>query len=225
MSTAPFNRALFETRLARAKLREYDDFLMRKMLEELEERVYFADAATDNRAIITGETPVFTQNYDLIASLNDMQMMNDIQAFLSRVKKALNPNGFFIAGFVGGESLNELHYALATAEGEITGGVSPHIHPFIDVKTAGSLLQHAGFKLPVVDSDRLTIRYSSFFSLIKELNQSGYNNILNSRLKHFMRRDVITKASEIYADKFSDADGRVRATLEILWLTGRKQLD
>jgi hypothetical protein len=217
MSTSPFNRSLFEIRQNRAKNRGFDNFLMRKLEEELEERVYFADALSNNRFNAVGEVPIFKKTY----SLGEMQMMNDIQGFLARCKQALNPNGFFIAGFIGGESLNELHTSFTEAELEITGGVTPHIHPFIDVKTAGSLLQHSGFTLPVVDSDRLTIRYSSAFSLIKEINQSGYNSILNARSKKFMRKDVLKRACEIYEQRFTE-NGKVNATLEVLWMSGKK---
>lgn len=224
MSISPFNRSLFEMRQHRAMKRGFDNFLLHQLKIELEERIYFADAQSENRFHALNEAPIFPKTYDVIYSLGEIQMMNNIQGFLARCKQALNPNGFFIAAFVGGESLNELHTSFTEAELEITGGITPHIHPFIDVKTAGSLLQHIGFSLPVVDSDKLTIRYSSAFHLIKELNQSGYNSILNSRSKKFMRKDILKRTCEIYEQRFTE-NGKINATLELIWLSGKKQIN
>lgn len=228
MSQTPFNRIIYQQRLKRIELQGYDDFLLKHAERECQDRLslinrQFATAKSFtpyDAAINIDESQTNPETVELVTSLLTLQFNNDVQGILRQQKAQLKPDGFFICAMIGGESLNELHTALSTAESEITGGVSPHIHPMIDVKTAGALLSHAGFALPVVDNEILTLRYDNAIDLMHDLRKMGATNILNARSKNFLRRDVLKRASDIYRQQFSDLDGRIRATFEILWLTG-----
>jgi hypothetical protein len=125
-----------------------------------------------------------------------------------------------LAAMIGGESLSELREAFAEAESDIEGGVSPRVAPFADLRDLGGLLQRAGFALPVIDSDRLTVRYDSPIALMHDLRAMGAANILTERRRTPLRRATLRRMLEIYARRFSDADGRMRATFEIVWLSG-----
>jgi hypothetical protein len=121
---------------------------------------------------------------------------------------------------LGGETLTELRQAFAQAESEIEGGVSPRVAPFTDLRDIGALLQRAGLALPVVDSDRVTVRYASIFDLMQDLRRMGATNALVERRRAPLRRATLVRLGEIYAERFSDADGRIRATFETIWLSG-----
>jgi SAM-dependent methyltransferase len=156
---------------------------------------------------------------DLVASVLTLQFVNDLPGTLIQVRRALKPDGLFLAALVGGESLTELRSAFAAAESEIEGGVSPHVAPFADVREIGNLLQRAGFALPVVDIDRLVVRYDSAFALMHDLRAMGATNALRERRRKPLRRRTLVRMAEIYAGRYADADGRVRATFEIIWLS------
>jgi hypothetical protein len=132
----------------------------------------------------------------------------------------LKPDGLFLAAMLGGDTLTELRQSFAEAEAEIEGGVSPHVAPFTDVREMGALLQRAGLALPVTDVDRLTVRYSSAFTLMAELRRMGATNALNERRRTPLRRATLLRMAEIYAKRFADSDGKIRATFEIVWLSG-----
>ena len=121
---------------------------------------------------------------------------------------------------IGGQSLHELRSALTQAESEISGGASPRVAPFADLRDMGGLLQRAGFALPVTDIDTVTVRYSDVLALMRDLRAMGATNALISRSRRFLRRDILLRAAEIYAERFADSDGRIRATFEIIWLSG-----
>jgi SAM-dependent methyltransferase len=167
-----------------------------------EETLPFADAALD-----------------LVVSVLALQFVNDLPGTLIQVRRALKPDGLFLAALIGGESLMELRASFAAAESEIEGGVSPHVAPFADVREIGGLLQRAGFALPVVDIDRLVVRYDSAFALMHDLRAMGATNALRERRRKPLRRRTLTRMAEIYAERYADADGRVRATFEIIWLS------
>jgi hypothetical protein len=126
----------------------------------------------------------------------------------------------FLAALLGERSLTELRQALALAETEIEGGLSPRVVPFADVRTLGALLQRAGFALPVVDLQTLTVRYDSAFALMEDLRRMGATNVLIERRRTPLRRATLMRAGEIYAARFADQDGRVRATFDVIWLAG-----
>jgi hypothetical protein len=132
----------------------------------------------------------------------------------------LKPDGLFLAALIGGETLTELRQSFAAAESEVEGGASPHVAPFADLRELGALLQRAGFTLPVTDVDRLTVRYDTVFGLMRDLRRMGATNMLHARRRTPLRRATLMRMAEIYAERFSDNDGRVRATFEIIWLSG-----
>lgn len=158
--------------------------------------------------------------YQLIASLLDLQVINDVPAYLERIRRHLGPDGLFIAAAIGGRTLTELREAWLEADTEMSGGVVPRVAPMIDVRDAGMLLQRAGFALPVTDIETHTVRYASPFALMEDLRAMGASNPLVARHGRLTSRGRLMRAAEIYAEKFSDPDGKVRATLEILWLSG-----
>jgi len=126
----------------------------------------------------------------------------------------------FLAAMIGGETLTELRQAFAAAESERDGGISPRVAPAIDVRDLGALLQRAGFALPVTDSDRLIVRYDNAFALMRDLRKMGATNVLAERRRVPLRRQTLLRMAEIYAERFSDPDRRIRATFDILWLSG-----
>lgn len=171
--------------------------------------------------IIDEEAPPFAPgSFDLIVSGMALQWVNDLPGALAQARRSLAPDGLFLACLVGGASLVELRFALAQAEEEITGGANPRVSPFVDVRDMGALLQRAGFALPVADVDSFTLRYDSMFALMDELRAMGAANVLAKRARKPLRRDIIARAAQIYAERFSDADRRVRATFEIVWASG-----
>jgi SAM-dependent methyltransferase len=114
-----------------------------------------------NVAVDEEALPFADSSVDLVASALALQFVNDLPGTLIQIRRALKPDGLLLAALVGGESLNELRESLAAAESELEGGLSPRVAPFADVRELGVLLQRAGFALPVVDSERLTVRYDS----------------------------------------------------------------
>jgi hypothetical protein len=139
---------------------------------------------------------------------------------LVQIARALKPDGLFIGCLVGGATLTELRQCLTAAESELTGGVSPRVFPFADVRDMGGLLQRAGLALPVADNEVLTVRYPDMFALMADVRAMGGTNVMHARLKRFTTRGVMLKAAEMYAQRFADADGRIRATFELIWVSG-----
>lgn len=159
-------------------------------------------------------------DYDLIVSLLDMQTVNDVPGFLGNLRRHLAPDGLLIAAAIGGKTLTELRDAFLAADVEMLGGVAPRVAPMIDVRDAGALLQRAGFALPVTDLETHIVRYGSPLALFDDLRALGATNPLASRDPRPLSPRHLMRATEIYGERFSDPDGKVRATLEILWLSG-----
>ena len=157
---------------------------------------------------------------DLVVSALALQFVNDLPGTLVQIRRALRPDGLFLAALLGGETLTELRQAFAAAEAEVEGGISPRVAPFADIRDLGGLLQRAGFALPVSDIDRVLVRYDSPFALMHELRRMGATNVLVDRRVCPLRRATLVRMAEIYAQRFCDPDGRVRATFEIAWLSG-----
>jgi SAM-dependent methyltransferase len=164
--------------------------------------------------------PLRDESTDLVVSGLALQWINDLPGTLIQIRRALRPDGLFLAALVGGETLTELRQAFAAAEAEIEGGVSPRVTPFADVRDIGMLLQRAGFALPVTDVDRLVVRYSSPFDLLIDLRHMGATNVLRERRRTPLRRATLWRTAEIYERRFADPDGRIRATFDIVWLSG-----
>lgn len=159
-------------------------------------------------------------DYDLIVSVFDLQTVNDVPGFLEGLRRHLAADGLLIAAAIGGKTLTELRDAFLAADLEILDGVAPRVAPMIDVRDAGSLLQRAGFALPVTDLETHTVRYRSPLALFDELRKLAATNPLIERDRRMLTPRHMMRAAEIYAEKFSDPDGKIRATLEILWLSG-----
>jgi SAM-dependent methyltransferase len=164
--------------------------------------------------------PFRDASLDLLVSALALQFVNDLPGTLIQVRRALRPDGLFLAAMIGGDSLAELRAAFAEAEAEIEGGVSPRVAPFADLRDLGALLQRAGFALPVTDVDRVVVRYSSAFALMQDLRRMGAAYVLIERRRTPSRRATLLRMAEIYAERFADADGRIRATFDIIWLSG-----
>jgi SAM-dependent methyltransferase len=177
---------------------------------------------TDFLRVVAGEEalPFADACLDLIVSALSLQFVNDLPGTLVQIRRALKADGLFLAALIGGDSLTELREAFAAAESEIEGGVSPRVCPFADVREMGGLMQRAGFALPVVDTDRLTVRYASVRDLMRELRRMGATNILHERRRAPLRRATLERMEDIYCERFGDEDGRVRATFEVVWLSG-----
>ncbi|MGH6817136.1 MAG: methyltransferase domain-containing protein, partial [Methylovirgula sp.] len=158
--------------------------------------------------------------FDLAVSALALQNVNDLPGALAQIRRSLRPDGLFLGCLLGGRSLEELRAALAAAEIEIVGGTSPRVVPFADVRDMGGLLQRAGFALPVADVEPLTVRYTHMFALLADLRGMGATNVLVERLHRPTRRRIFLRAAEIYARDYADADGRLRATFELLFLSG-----
>lgn len=156
---------------------------------------------------------------DMVVTALALQNVNDLPGALIQIRRALKPDGLFLGALLGGETLRELREAWLAAETEIEGGVSPRVHPFTDVRDAGSLLQRAGFALPVADSDRLTVTYPNAIALMNEIRAMGTSNALIARRRKPVTRRLLARAAAIYHERFSEPSGRVRATFEIITLT------
>lgn len=192
------------------------------------ERVIRADASPRMLALGSGSAvachedllPFAEQSFDLVASALSLHWVNDLPGALVQVRKCLKPDGLFLASLLGGETLSELSQSLMASEIELSGGGSPRVGPFADVRTLGALLQRAGFALPVADMDRITVTYETPFALMGELRAMGAANVLKDRSRLPLRRAVLMRAAEIYQERFADERGRVPATFEIVTLTG-----
>jgi len=164
--------------------------------------------------------PFANASLDLVVSGLALHLVNDLPGALIQVRRALKADGLFLAAVLGGQTLIELREAMAAAEEEIDGGVSPRVAPFGDVRDYGALLQRAGFALPVADADVVKVTYPSAFDLMHELRAMGTGNVLTARRGLPLKRAVAMRAGEIYSERFPAGDGRISATFEIIHLTG-----
>jgi SAM-dependent methyltransferase len=164
--------------------------------------------------------PFADGSLDLVVSALALQFVNDLPGTLIQIRRALKPDGLLLAALLGGDTLTELRQAFAAAETEVEGGVSPHVAPFADLRDLGGLLQRAGFALPVTDVDRLTVRYATAGALMHDLRRMGATNSLVARRREPLKRTTLARMTEIYRERFADPDGRIRATFEIVWLSG-----
>jgi len=176
----------------------------------------------DFAALVADEErlPIGEARCDLIVSLLALHGVNDLPGALVQARRALAPDGLLLACVMGGDSLSELRQSLTIGESEIRGGASPRVAPFADVRALGGLLQRAGFALPVVDLDRAIVRYPDMIALMRDLRAMGAANALNERSRNPLRRDVLARAGQVYAERFADPDGRLRATFDMVWLSG-----
>jgi SAM-dependent methyltransferase len=192
---------------------------------KVERMVWLSPAieAGGSAALVEGHAellPFAPESFDLIVSVLALQGVNDLPGALIQARRALKPDGLFTACLFGGSTLTELRQAFAAAEAEIEGGASPRVAPFADVRELGGLLQRAGLALPVADIDSLTVRYANPYRLMADLRAMGLTNNLVDRRRTPLRRRTLMRMAEIYAERFSDPDGRVRATFDLVWISG-----
>jgi len=242
-----FDRALLRARQNRACRGGPATFLLDRVVEDMEERLHavvrdFSDVADvwtpgevlrrpsrDRFKSVTRislddseqETlPLEPESLDLVVSGLAFQFVNDLPGVLTQISRALKPDGLLLAAMIGGDTLSELRQSFAAAEAECEGGVSPRVAPFADLRDVGALLQRAGFALPVTDVDRIVVRYDSAFTLMADLRRMGATNILVERRRTPTRRATMLRMAQIYGERFADADGRIRATFDVIWLSG-----
>jgi SAM-dependent methyltransferase len=164
--------------------------------------------------------PFAPQSLDLVVSGLSLHLINDLPGALAQISRALKPDGLFLAALLGGETLKELREAWLMAEEELFGGASPRVAPFADVRELGSLLQRAGFALPVADSDIVRVTYETPLALMRDLKAMAASNMLIERRRTPVSRRLLFRAAEAYQERFGLADGRIPATFEIITLTG-----
>ncbi|MCW5713482.1 MAG: methyltransferase domain-containing protein [Bauldia sp.] len=180
-----------------------------------------AAGGTTASAIADGEAiPLRDGSVDLVVSVLGLQTVNDLPGALAQIRRALKPDGLFLAVLLGGDSLAELRAALAAAEVEERSGASPRVAPFGGVRELGALLQRAQFGLPVADADRVIVRYADALALMHDLRAMGATNILVERDRRPLTRAIVAQTAAIYAERFADPDGRVRATFDLVSLSG-----
>jgi NADH dehydrogenase [ubiquinone] 1 alpha subcomplex assembly factor 5 len=163
--------------------------------------------------------PFGDATFDLVISNLSLHWVNDLPGCLAQIRRVLKPDGLFVAGFLGGDSLIELRRAWMEAELAEEGGAGPRVSPFADVRDAGALLQRAGFALPVVDSDTISVRYGDPMRLMVDLRGMGESNAVRGRRKGFTRRSTLFRAVAAYEELFGGDDGRVPATFQLITMT------
>ncbi|MBC7576111.1 MAG: methyltransferase domain-containing protein [Tardiphaga sp.] len=242
-----FDRALLRARQARAAKQGAATFLLDRVAEEMDERLHAvlrsftaaADIATPGnglRAAIAARVGMLAhvavpdherdglglapESLDLVVSALALHFVNDLPGVMAQIRRALRPDGLLLAAMLGGDTLTELRQSFAAAEAEREAGISPRVAPFADLRDIGALLQRAGFALPVTDVDRVVVRYDNAFPLMQDLRKMGASNILVERRRTPSRRASLLRMAEIYAERFADPDGRIRATFEVVWLSG-----
>jgi len=177
--------------------------------------------AADGTTPVTAVAPELAEgDHDLVISLFDLAIIDEVPQFLAAIRQGLRPDGLFLGAFVGGMSLNELRAAWLDADSRLLGGAVMRVAPFIDTRDAGGLLQAAGFALPVTDIETHTVRYADPLSLMAELKALGAANPLVGREQALVTPAHLAAAAEAYTNRFADPDGRIRATLELIWLSG-----
>jgi SAM-dependent methyltransferase len=246
-NTAPrlFDRALLARRQRRALKLGPATFLLDRVADDMAERLSAvkrnfsaaADIWTPGEGLTvhtpfnsfsrvsaeessTEVLPLEPASLDLAVSALAFQSVNDLPGVLAQLRRALKPDGLLLAAMIGGDTLTELRQSFAAAEAECEGGVSPRVAPFADLRDVGSLLQRAGLALPVTDVDRVVVRYDNAFALMQDLRRMGATNILVERRRAPTRRATMLRMAQVYAERFADPDGRIRATFDIVWLSG-----
>lgn len=166
------------------------------------------------------DVPLEPQSVNLVLAPLSLHLTNDTPGVFIQIKRALKPDGLFLAAIPGSGTLQELREVLLATEIEMTGGASPRVIPFADVRDVGGLMQRAAFALPVIDTETYTVRYDSLFPLMKDLRAMGMANPLADRSRKPLTRAFFLRAAEIYAERYADPDGRIRATFSIIYVSG-----
>ena len=228
--------------LARNRIRADQDsgmFLQNMIAEDLQDRLSMVNRGFTEIAIVTPFPDVWRavfpqatlvpdadildltpKSYDLVIHALALHWANDPVGQLIQCRHALKNDGLLLTASFGGQTLHELRAALAQAESEISGGLSPRVLPMGEIRDLGALLQRAGFALPVADSLPLTVSYADIIALMRDLRAMGETNALTGRPKRFMNRRILARAQDLYAQGFATEDGRLSATFEVIFMTG-----
>jgi SAM-dependent methyltransferase len=242
-----FDRALLRARRARATQLGAATFLLDRVAEDLAGRLHavlrefnsgadIGTAGAQLRDALAGRVGALAsvdlpdiesqglalapESIDLAVSALALQFVNDLPGVLAQIRRALKPDGLLLAAMLGGDTLTELRQCFAAAEAELEGGLSPRVAPSADLRDIGALLQRTGFALPVTDVDRIVVRYDSAFALMQDLRRMGATNVLVERRRAPTRRATMLRMAQLYAERFADPDGRIRATFDLIWLSG-----
>lgn len=244
--TEIFDRRVLQARLARHAATR-PDAIERHVAAELGERLSLINRSFDKALLLSHHPAAFADvlrasgkvtnldvlipptgeatarapaSYNAVFHMLDLHAVNDVPTLLRHLRTLLQPDGLLMLASFGGETLSELRQSWLAAEDHVTGAVSLRVAPMITVRDTGSLLQNAGFALPVVDKDRHTVRYADPFLLMLELRSFGLTNIMHERSRKPVSRRLLGEVSAFYQSHFADADGRIRATVELVWATG-----
>lgn len=175
----------------------------------------FTTVITDDESL-----PFPAHSFDLVLCPFTLHRINDVPGFLAQIKMALKPDGLFLGGFPGESTLMELRQSFMQTEMDMTGGVHMRVHPCIDKQQAAALMQRAGYALPVVDAEKITVTYDHAFALMKDLRGLGETNSLIARPKTLTRKSLMMAMADYYQTHFQEEDGRIYATFEMLFLSG-----
>jgi len=214
-------------------------FLQEAAIEEVQHRLSLVNRTFTKPAIVTGFPEIWQAafpeavivpdddvlaldvgQFDLVIHAMALHWANDPVGQIIQSRRALQPDGFFLAVSFGGQTLSQLRAALAEAEVEQAGGLSPRVLPMAEIRDLGALLQRSDLALPVADNLALDVSYQTAFHLMRDLRAMGEANALQARLRHPTRPSVLRRAAEIYQDHHADAAGRIHATYELVFLTG-----
>jgi SAM-dependent methyltransferase len=166
------------------------------------------------------DVPLAADSANLVLAPLGLHLINDLPGSLIRIRRALKPDGLFLAAIPATGTLTELNDVLLETETRLFAGASPRVAPFGDVRSIGALLQRAGFALPVADVETYTVRYESLFGLMRDLRAFGMTNALANRSRRPISRQFFMEAAKLYAERHADPDGRIRATFAIVYLSG-----
>ena len=242
-----FDRALLRVRQTRVWTREPATFLLDRVVEDMRDRLHAVLRSFDHAVdigspgaqlgeVLAGRAGELTRidlpvdesqglglmpgSLDLAVSVLAFQFVNDLPGTLVQIRRALKPDGLLLAAMLGGDTLTELRQSFAVAEAECEGGISPRVSPSADLRDIGGLLQRAGFALPVTDLDHIVVRYDNAFRLMRDLRSMGATNVLNERRRRPTRRATMLRMAEVYQERFADPNGRIRATFDVVWMSG-----
>ncbi|WP_212522880.1 methyltransferase domain-containing protein [Actibacterium sp. MT2.3-13A] len=227
------------TALTRNRARSRGDamFLQHAARDEVQERLELVNRTFTAPAVVTGFPEIWAWpgakivdddevldleqgTHDLVIHALCLHWANDPVGQLVQCRRALRPDGLFLAVLFGGRTLHELRASLAEAETRLAGGLSPRVAPMGEIRDLGALLQRAGFALPVADAAPLTATYETALHLMHELRAMGEGNALAGRHRRFAPRALFAEAARVYAETYGTPDGRIPATFEMIVLTG-----
>ena len=180
----------------------------------------FADRLAPDICVDEEVLPFADESFDLVLSPLTLHWVNDLPGALIQINRALKSDGFFACAVIGGASLKELRQSLMAAETELYGGAAARVSPFADTVDMAGLLQRAGFAMPVTDVDRVTVRYGQAFALMRDLRGMGETSALTDRPRSLRGKRFFARMAELYSERFSDTDDKIRASFEIIHAGG-----